>query len=124
MSKDVQVRITFVSVSFFLSQKTHLDKTEWDQHLFEKAKSTTILNYIDKVTFINDMIKTSLICYCKTLPHDYVYEMARRVCAVTIKDMCRVTAQYIEPLFDPEQCKIAIVCMNDKFAEIKTAFRK
>lgn len=100
----------------------HLDKTKWNQYLYEKAKSSTMLNYINNVNSIRSMIKTSLMCYYRNVQYKYINSMIQRIFVVTMADMSRAVAKYIRPLFDPNTCKIAIVCKKSEIDQIAKAF--
>lgn len=49
--------------------------------------------------------------------------MVQHVSEVTIEDMDRIASQYLQPLFDPKECRTTVVCHPSKVPEIVDAFK-
>lgn len=105
-----------------LLQETHITEIKWDQHLYDSAKSSAILMFVNEIKSISHRIEVTLESYCKNVPHDYNYQMMQRISAVTMDDMSRVAASYFKPFFDPNNVKTVIICNTSEGAEIQKAF--
>ncbi|XP_015601715.1 uncharacterized protein C05D11.1 [Cephus cinctus] len=104
--------------------EAHLSGDKWERLLYESAKSSLIFEMIEKRMSIGDVVTESLLCYFQNITHEYDYQMVQRISAVTLEDMSRVGSQYIKRLFDPKECKTAIVCHASKAAEITEGFKQ
>lgn len=78
---------------------------------------------IEREQTVGNLVRQSLVCYFKDVPHNYTQQMVERISAVSIEDMGRVASKYLTQLFDPNECKTTIVCHPSKVSEIVDAFK-
>jgi len=91
---------------------------EFQDNLFESAKSSLIFEFIKREKSAAGKSMQSLIAYLKNLSIDFNKDFIKRVARVTKEDLRRVGPKYLRPLFEDESRKSAICCHPSKVNEI------
>lgn len=112
------------NIKFAIFQEKNLSGGEWDELLFESAKSSLIFEMIESETSVGDVVSQSMTCLYLNMPRDYNRRMVQRILEVTIDDLKRVLPKYVEPLFVPEKSWTTVICHSSKAAEIGESFKK
>lgn len=100
-----------------------LKTKEWDNTLFESAKSSLIFEIIEQEKNIGDVVSLSLSSYFQEVDFKFNRKLLSLVEKVTIDDLNRVGDKYMRSLFDPVQAKAAIATDSAKVDEIAEDFR-
>ncbi|XP_044726839.1 uncharacterized protein C05D11.1-like [Chrysoperla carnea] len=106
-------RATNVTEAFKVAKKImedHVNLNEWDENLMASAKSSLVFEIIQREQNIGDVVAQSMLSYFKGVGPEYNKNLIKLIHDVTVDDLKRVGKKYIEPLFNPEQSKTAIVC--------------
>lgn len=90
--------------------------------MYDSAKSSLIFEIVEREKSVGDTVSQSLLSYFKNVSNDYNRLMVQKIYAVSIKELTRVATKYIKPIFDPNECKITIVCHPSKVPEIAESF--
>lgn len=105
--------------------ETHLkESTDWDQTLFESAKTSLAFEIIDREKSIGDCVAQSLLSYFTRVSPDYNKAVVRKIMKVVPKDLDRVGLKYLKPLLDPNVAKTSVVCHPDQTKLIQEGFEK
>ncbi|XP_015108597.1 uncharacterized protein C05D11.1 [Diachasma alloeum] len=102
---------------------SHISNDSWERTLYDSAKSSLIFEIVEREKSVGDTVSQSLLSYFKNVSHDYNRQMVKKIYTVGFKDLSRMAKKYIKPLFDPEQCKTAVVCHPSKVTEVSDAFK-
>ncbi|XP_014253359.1 uncharacterized protein C05D11.1-like [Cimex lectularius] len=92
--------------------------TEWDQNLFESAKSSVIYETVQKEKCIGNVVTEALLSFFKSVSPDYNRKLVKKLSNVSIEDLVKIGPKYIAPMFDPDVTRVSVVCHPSKVEEI------
>lgn len=93
-------------------------KEDFEDNLFESAKSSLIFELIKKEKSAAGKSLQSMMAYFRDLDVDFNKQLIAKVSQVTKEDLRRVGQQYLEQLFKNEDRRSVICCHTSKVNEI------
>ncbi|XP_047041443.1 uncharacterized protein C05D11.1-like [Helicoverpa zea] len=102
----------------------YLNDANFDEDLFESAKSTVLFEVVENEKCPADVVKRSLLNYLYRVGATYNNELVRAISAVTPEAATAAATRWLPALFDVSQGKLAIVCNPTKAKDMYTAFEK
>lgn len=96
---------------------------EFEDSLFESAKSSMIFEFIKREKSAANKSLQSLIAYLRDLDTDFNKNLIRNVAKVTKEDLRRVGEIYLKPLFQSPERRTTVCCNPSKLQEVIEGFR-
>jgi hypothetical protein len=113
--------------------------TVWEETLLDSAKSSLVFEIVEREKSVGSAVVNCLLSFFKGVPLDYskwvskhqklqsIYiiifrEMVQQISQVTVEDIKRVGAEYVQKLFVPGSAHTSIVCHPSKVEELAAAF--
>lgn len=91
---------------------------EFEDNLFESAKSSLIFEFIKREKSAAGKSMLSLMAHLRGLDVNFNQDLIKRVACVTKEDLKRVGPIYLKPLFEDDEMRTVVCCHPNKLDEI------
>ncbi|XP_053606710.1 uncharacterized protein C05D11.1-like [Plodia interpunctella] len=102
--------------------QSFLKDGEFDEDLFQSAKSTAIFDVLDSEKCPADVVSQSLLNYVRRCPQTYSRDLICALSQATMEDARAAAQRWLPPLSQPARGTLAVVCHPSKVTEIQQAF--
>merc|ERR1712059_204719 len=114
----------YVEAKRIVMDQVNGGQENWDQNLFESAKSSLIFELIEKEKSVGDVVQQSLLSSFKGTDREYNRKFLSLVDKASLAEVASAAKIYLPPLFDPASSRTSLVVGPSDVEEVKMAFQE